>query len=1570
MGSASSVLDFLRLDLPVPSRSYAHTGPAPLLLDLLRLESPPFSRNHARTEPFSPILKTSRAGASLSALDFLHLEASLPARSSTRPGPAVFACDFLRPGPFLPVRSLSRPGSVPFAMSLSRVGPSSLVPDHVSLDFSSSPQGHACAGPAMPTIGLACLDSTQPVFGFAHSELISLPRSTARLGLSVSASDLLHLGSTPSMRGLTCSDPMPSCFNDLYFPRGWAGEMLPVLAKVRLELLPSASDRTSFGPSLLLRSHSRLGLSLLVFDLLHPEPFIPSRSYARAGLAMPPFQHARSASLSSVLDCAYPGPTAFSRSPTHMGLLPSALDHANLGSSLLTQSPGRLDFTSPVLDDNRLGSPPSPHSLVRPGLATSISGLARLEPPLLILDGVQIGPAASLRSPAHLAFLVPISDLLHPDPSISLRSLAGVGSASPLSSSCRMGLSLLILDRKQAGSMLLLHGFARMEPVLLVMDMIAFDPSPSSHSPQRIGLQSPVWGATRMASSPPALDLVHLDFSLSLRDFARLELSMPTVGMTRLTSLLPASDSTATGSFLPPHSPGCAGLSIPVLEGFHLDSSFFLRSSCHLGLTSSVIGLMRLGFVFKLSVLKATTLGSALPTRSPACLEPRSSALDAAHLGSLLLVQHLLRIDSSTPILGLACMEASTLALDAAHPGLALSLRSLAYAEPSPLAPDLSHVDSFSSLRSVGCLGPALSLAGLGRLGLTTSTSDANGLESPPSPRALAHFASFPLALDLLSMGFPMPPKASMRSGPSAFMAGLSRVGPVFLPSVTDTTLPGSPTLAQSMARLASSTPIPDHSHLGPPTPAQSLAHMGPSLPALDPASTEPFLSARSLQCIGPAILAFDLLRLGPSLLPKSLTWLGSSPFIIGIARVGPVSLLLVTDFTTLGFSLPPRSSACLGSLVSTFDLLHLGSTPPVQSLQGFGLTPSTSGGSRPGFCLSALDHSQPGSPILPQSSSQLGSATLVLDAATAGPFSLPKSHSKLGLTMSISGLVRLGFVSSPPAIDDAHLDFFLLPKSLAHVDLVVLTSDLLRLEPPILVRSLARFGLAPFALDSLRLEPASLLQSFARTGLPVSMVGISRCGSLSSLPAIDVTTPGFPPSTHSSTCLSPSLLALDLLHPGLLVPPRSPACLGFMVFVTGLSCLGSASSLSAMETSTLGPALSLRSFARMDSAALASDLLRLGLALSPRSPGRSDLSLLLMGLTRLAFTLSVLDSTHPGSCLFIRSFARLTSALSALDLLRIELPTSLRSFARSGPTVSTYGLGRVGSVSSPPVMTATHLELSSFLHSPGHSESSSSVMDLQQLDPPLSCQAFAQLGPIVLLSGLSCAGLIFSPSIIDATNLGLALPARSFSHLDLAPLVPDLTHIDPSFPLRSSSHPGPLLLTSSMACLGFTSLVLDGTQMGSPSLLRSTGRSESVPLVPDLLRMEPLVSLRAYAHFDFTQLLLGLSRAGLVFFLPVTDGTCPGLPMPLHSSSQTGLALSTCDFGHIEFLMSARSSAHTGPSLLLVGAVRLDFAVPVLDLLRLGSLPSARSFAYPGLLASVPDLAASGSTLPLQAAA
>ena len=394
------VSDLLRLDPSPPARSSARTGSAPFTADLLRLESLPPLRNHVCSEPFLLILMTSRADPSPLALDFLRLELSLSARSYARPSPALFACDFLRLGPLLPLRSLTTLGSAPLAMSLSRSGLSSSVSDHTSSDFLSSSQGPGCSGPAMPTIGMACLDSTQSISGFTHSELILLAHSTARLGPSALASDLLHLGLTPSMKGLTRFDPTPSCFNDLYFPRGWAGEMLPVLAKVRLDFLPSVSDRTSFGPSLLLRSHSWLGFSLLVFDLLQPEPFISSRSYARAGLAIPPFQHARSASSSSALDTAYPGSATSSRSSSRMGLPPSASEHTNLGSSLLTRSPARLELTSSVLERNRLGSPPSPHSLVRSGLVPSISGLARLDSPMLLLDAAQIGSAASLRSPA------------------------------------------------------------------------------------------------------------------------------------------------------------------------------------------------------------------------------------------------------------------------------------------------------------------------------------------------------------------------------------------------------------------------------------------------------------------------------------------------------------------------------------------------------------------------------------------------------------------------------------------------------------------------------------------------------------------------------------------------------------------------------------------------------------------------------------------------------------------------------------------------------------------------------------------------------------------------------------------------------------------------------------------------------------------------------------------------------------------------------------------------------------------------------------------------------------------
>jgi len=189
------------------------------------------------------------------------------------------------------------------------------------------------------------------------------------------------------------------------------------------------------------------------------------------------------------------------------------------------------------------------------------------------------------------------------------------------------------------------------------------------------------------------------------------------------------------------------------------------------------------------------------------------------------------------------------------------------------------------------------------------------------------------------------------------------------------------------------------------------------------------------------------------------------------------------------------------------------------------------------------------------------------------------------------------------------------------------------------------------------------------------------------------------------------------------------------------------AASLSVLDYSAVGSAMSLRSF------------LRLGASISVLDCSHLGASFSLRGFARLGSSLSVLDMFAVGSAMSLRSFSRLGSALSVLDYGHLGSSLALRAFARFGSSLSVLDYTCVGSSlslrsyarlgSSLSILDYSHFASSLSLRSFARFGSSLSVLDFGYLGSSLSLRSFARLGS--------------SMSLLDFAALGSSMSVRNF---------------------------------------------------------------------------------------------------------------------------------------------------------------------------------------------------------------
>ncbi len=257
------------------------------------------------------------------------------------------------------------------------------------------------------------------------------------------------------------------------------------------------------------------------------------------------------------------------------------------------------------------------------------------------------------------------------------------------------------------------------------------------------------------------------------------------------------------------------------------------------------------------------------------------------------------------------------------------------------------------------------------------------------------------------------------------------------------------------------------------------------------------------------------------------------------------------------------------------------------------------------------------------------------------GPSSTSRSSARTGPSFFTSGLTHLG--STPPMLKSVTSGTALSPKSLTWIRLAMLV------------------------LNFAHASSSALLRGFCQVGPSPTPSGLGRSGPVFLLFVIEHVHLSSPSFARSSSCLRASSLALDSLHLGSFMFPRSLARIGLPVSSLGLPRLSFVFPLPVSENTHSGILLSIRSLSCLEAPAALSDLLHLGTSSLPRSSTRSSVPSPVFSLSRVNAFMLAPNFAISGPVLSPRSFSHSEPSVLALNSIHAGSIPPLRSFAWLG---------------------------------------------------------------------------------------------------------------------------------------------------------------------------------------------------------------------------------------------------------------------------------------------------------------
>ena len=268
------------------------------------------------------------------------------------------------------------------------------------------------------------------------------------------------------------------------------------------------------------------------------------------------------------------------------------------------------------------------------------------------------------------------------------------------------------------------------------------------------------------------------------------------------------------------------------------------------------------------------------------------------------------------------------------------------------------------------------------------------------------------------------------------------------------------------------------------------------------------------------------------------------------------------------------------------------------------------------------------------------------------------------------------------------------------------------------------------------------LLQSVYCLDALVFPVGLSCLGPVFPLFVVDSSFPGPSPLLRSRARSGSPLSTPDLLHIGSSVPLRCKATAGLTLFASGLSCFGSVSSPPVASSATLGPALMIRSPARVSPVPFVLDSLDSGSSSVSKSYVGLGLSLFPFGKSLLEVPALVSDFASSDSSSFLHSVFRPGLVLLVLDSLHLGSFTPSRCSSCFESLALAFGLSRLGSVSFLSVVASTNLESSSTARTYACLGLPPSALDFLSLGFFMFPRQLCRLGLACLLFRLGLAGI------------------------------------------------------------------------------------------------------------------------------------------------------------------------------------------------------------------------------------
>ena len=255
-----------------------------------------------------------------------------------------------------------------------------------------------------------------------------------------------------------------------------------------------------------------------------------------------------------------------------------------------------------------------------------------------------------------------------------------------------------------------------------------------------------------------------------------------------------------------------------------------------------------------------------------------------------------------------------------------------------------------------------------------------------------------------------------------------------------------------------------------------------------------------------------------------------------------------------------------------------------------------------------------------------------------------------------------------------------------------------------------------------------------------------------------------------------------------------------------------------------------------------------------------------------------------------------------------------------------------------------------------------------------------AQADSTVPACGLTRLGSVFFLSVCNTIHLGSFLLPRSSACAESTALTPGLAHMDFLPSLRSYHRPELAASLLDFLHLGLMMSARRYVSVGFPLSALRAARSESSPSVPNcahpglsaplrslayagsacsILRFTDSgssLSLRSMARADAAISATGLSRAGLVFSLPVLDFLHPEPPLLLQSMARPDVLVSALDFMGADSAVSAQGSGRAGSVSLAPGPTCMGsvFMLPAVDASGLGSSLLPKSYCQVDLAVSM----------------